>query len=170
MKSKSSWLVAFLTSILVFPQLVNASETRGYFGFSFGSSDDEVLNETESGFKLVLGASLSDNLAVEGAFVDLGTINYGFAEISQYGIAGNLIGKIPVGDAVSLFAKAGLFSWTFEVDYGYIAEDTGVDITYGAGLEVKLTDKASLLGEYESFEVSDGDVSLVSLGFRLYFR
>ena len=171
MNIKSYLKSALLVSALTASQMVNASDTRAYFGFSAGSSDDEVLNETETGIKLNVGAKLSENFGIEGAFVHLGIIDYGFTEISQYGISGNLIGYVPLGDRVSVFGRFGLFSWTFEVDSGgFVSEDTGVDVTYGVGLEVNLSERVSVLAEYDSYEVSDGDVSLVSLGFRYYVQ
>ena len=139
--------------------------------FGVGSSKDDVLEESATGFKIGIGANLNENIAVEAAFVDLGTIDFPFGvEVSQYGLAGSLKPFYNVNDQAAIFARFGLYSWTFEITDGFITlEDTGVDPFIGFGVEFKAGDKAAVIAEYEAYDVSDGDVSLLSIGIKISF-
>jgi hypothetical protein len=140
----------------------------GYIGISGGSSKDDVLDETASGFKLAVGGSFSDSLDAEIAYVDLGTITIGPFDIEQSGLAASVSPVLKINDQASLFAKVGLFAWTFKVSDSFgSGEDTGTDLFYGFGFEYKISDKLGLIAEYEKYDVSDGDVSLTSLGIRI---
>jgi len=98
-------------------------------GASFGTANDDLLNEDSNAYKLTLGYKVSDNLSFDIEYVDLG--DYFFDIISQSGFSANIIGSLPVANNFSVFGKAGLFAWTLEAP-GF--EDTGTDITYGLGL------------------------------------
>jgi hypothetical protein len=141
----------------------------GYFGFNAGSTDDEVLDETDSGFRLVLGAQPNEYFGYEIAFVNLGDYVDGY--VSQYGVSFDLIGYIPVTDSFSIFGKAGLFSWTFEDDTGFSGtlEQTGSDSFVGFGAQFNTSDKVAIIVETATYEVFDGDVSLVSAGVKIGF-
>lgn len=141
----------------------------GYFGFSAGSTDDKELDESDSGFKLVLGAKPNENFGYEIAFVDLGDYVNGY--VSQYGVSIDLIGYIPLSDNFSVFGKVGLYSWTFEVDTGFYGtyEETGTDSFIGIGAQFNASDKIAIVIESATYEVFDGDVSLVSAGIKVGF-
>ncbi len=134
-------------------------------GASFGTANDDLLNEDSSAYKLTLGYKVSDNLSYDIEYVDLG--DYFFDFISQSGVSFNIIGSLPVTDDFSIFGKAGLFAWTLGAS-GF-EDDTGTDITYGFGLMYDITTRVSLVGEYEFYEVSDGDVDLISAGLKISF-
>ncbi len=137
-----------------------------YFGISVGSSDDDVFNETDTGIKLILGFQPSDVVALEIAYVDLGDFDTIFGSVSQSGIALNAIGKIPLNNDVALTGKLGMYSW--DISLGS-ASNTGTDLAYGFGVEVKVSKEVSIVAEYEMFDVDDGDVSLISGGAKFYF-
>lgn len=143
---------------------------NGYLLLGAGTSKDDVLDESATGIKIGVGANLNKNIAVEAAFVDLGTIDFPGVEFSQYGLAASVIPTLQVNDNVALFAKLGLFSWTFEVNSIIgSGEDTGTDPFIGFGVEFKANAKMAVVVEYEGYEVSDGDVSLLSVGARIGF-
>ena len=158
----------FLAALLACTSLLSSSvfaieNNQAYFGFSLGTADDEYFDEQDSAFKLLIGKKISDNMAVEGAIVDLGEY-IGF--FNQSGIAGNIVGSLPLSDSFSVFAKAGLFLWTVEA---FGATNSGTDLTYGFGIQADITDSVSFVAETEFFDVDDGDVSLVSAGLKIGF-
>ncbi|MES0328333.1 MAG: outer membrane beta-barrel protein [Gammaproteobacteria bacterium] len=145
---------------------------NGYLLASIGNSDDDVLQETATGIKIGMGAMLNENLAVELAYVDLGTIDFPFfgVEISQYGLAASLIPIHKISEQAAVYAKIGLYSWTLEVSDPFgSGEDTGTDLFYGFGFEHKVGDSVAVVAEYEFYEVSDGDVDLLSVGVKIDF-
>ena len=162
-----------LLTVLCFLTLGSATHAlaNGYLLLSAGSSNDDVLDESATGFKIGVGTMINENLAVEAAYVDLGTIDFPFGiEVSQYGLAASLIPVLKINEDAAVYAKIGLYSWTFEVSSGLgSGEDSGTDAFIGFGFEYKVGDSASVVAEYEAYEVSDGDVDLLSVGVKINF-
>ena len=85
-----------------------------------------------------------------------------------------LTGRIPVGDLVTLYAKAGYMYWSTDVtltgtvtDPHFVAgTDHGHDPFYGAGLRFNFG-KFSVLGEWERYKLRDVDINAVSAGVRV---
>lgn len=150
----------------------SAVEPGGYFGFSLGSAEDDILNESDTGYKLVAGYTVNENLGGEIAFVDLGSYPiydpfFGPLTLDQYGVSFQGVGYLPVGSNLDLFGKFGLFVWT--VDVGF-ATDDGTDLTYGFGGNLRMSDQLSLRAEWERFaDISGGDVDLLSAGITYHF-
>ncbi len=142
-----------------------AAEQGFYAGGSLGESDDEILNETDSGYKLFAGYEFNRNAAVEVAFVDLGEFVGGV--LDQYGLAFQFVGKLPVSNQMNLFGKVGLFNWTVDV---FGLTDDGTDPTYGAGVEFRFTEQLAGRVEWETFQdIAGGDVDLISVGLSVRF-
>lgn len=143
----------------------SAVQPGGYLGFSLGSADDDVFNESDTGYKLVAGYAVNQNLGAEIAFVDLGSYINGL--VDQYGVSFQGVGYIPLGSNLDLFGKFGLFSWTFDVGF---ATDDGTDLTYGFGGNLRMGKQLSLRAEWERFtDISGGDVDLLSAGITYHF-
>ena len=148
-------------------QITHASPPTSYFGFSLGSADDDVLSESDTGFKFFAGHTLNKYLGIELSYVDLG--QYLDGSLEQYGIAFQAIGYLPVSSNFNLIGKVGIFSWTVDVD-GFYAYDDGNDLTYGLGVQYDFDNRISIRGEWEQFfDVAGGDVSLVSAGLLYAF-
>lgn len=144
---------------------VHAVEQGGYIGIAFGDADDDILSETDSGIKIYGGFNLSENLGLEMAYVDLG--EYANNTLEQDGVAFSIVGYLPVTDSFDFFGKFGMFAWEVR-RYPWI--DTGNDLTYGFGGEVRLSEQAAIRAEWEIFkDVSGGDVELISLGVSIRF-
>lgn len=141
-------------------QPAQAASPGGYVGFSLGSADDDVLSESDTGYKLFGGYTANQYLGVEIAFVDLGEYENGLLE--QYGVAFDVVGYLPVTNNFNVLGKLGMFAWT--VDVGPFSND-GTDLTYGLGVQYDFTNRLSFRGEWEEFaDISGGDVSLLSAG------
>lgn len=162
-KIASSFL--FAVSLIFFTQGGLAAESGGYIGFSLGEADDEILNESDTGYKLLGGYRATENLGGEIAFVDLGS--YVNNLLDQYGVSFQGVGYLPVGHNLDLFGKLGLFAWT--VDVGGFTDD-GMDLTYGFGASLRIDNRVSVRAEWERFtDISGGDVDLLSAGIAYHF-
>jgi len=147
-------------------QIAHAAPPVGYFGFSLGSADDDVLSESDTGYKFFGGYTVNNNLGFEIAYVDLGQYVDGLLE--QYGVAFEVVGYLPVSRNLNLMGKIGMFAWT--ADYAAFARDEGTDLTYGLGVQYGFNNRLFVRGEWEQFlDVSGGDVSLLSAGLLYTF-
>jgi OOP family OmpA-OmpF porin len=166
MKRRLLYAATFLIiGLLVLPGASAGEDSRWYLGFGIGSSDDDLLSESDTGIKLFGGYEFNQYFGVETAFVDLGEF-LGFLE--QYGWALEVVGSLPVGEKFTLFAKAGMFSWDLEV-FGETVED-GNDSTFGVGGQWAFAEHWAVRGEYEQFnDISGGDVDLFSVGLLYRF-
>ncbi len=155
------WLSAgtvLLMALLLIPA-TSAAEDRGwYVGIGAGGSDDDVLDESDTGVKVFGGFRFNRVVAVEAAAVDLGEFVSGMLEQTGLAVEGEL--TWPIGDKFGLFAKAGFFAW--EVEVGTFSDD-GTDSTYGVGGKVGLGPHWAIRAEWERFsDILGGDVDLVS--------
>ena len=146
-------------------QIAHAAPPVGYIGFSLGSADDDVLSESDTGYKFFGGYTVNNNLGFEIAYVDLGQYVDGLLE--QYGVAFEVVGYLPLSSKLDLMGKVGMFAWTIDV---LNASDDGTDLTYGLGVQYDLNNRLYVRGEWEQFtDVSGGDVSLLSAGLLYTF-
>lgn len=170
--SKKSCSIVFAGLLMLVTNGASAAQPGGYLGFSLGSADDEILDESDTGYKLLGGFTANENLGIEIAFVDLGSYPafdpiFGPVVLDQYGVAFNGVGYLPVGNYLDLFGKLGLFAWT--VDVGF-ATDDGMDLTYGFGASLRMDSRLSIRAEWERFtDISGGDVDLLSAGIAYHF-
>lgn len=155
------------------------AHSGAYVGFAAGQADDQRLNETDRGLKVFGGWQFAPNLAAEVAYVDLG--RYALpggpsgATFDQYGVSAQLVGFVPLGTSgVSLFGKAGVFSWSIErydnndyyCCYSNNPDDSGTDLTAGAGVQIDFHRNMGLRAEWERFyDVAGGDVDLITAAF-----
>ncbi len=171
MKS-THWLLSITILLLTVMAVPTVSAQGGgpYVGGTLGSSDDEVLDQTGSSFKIFGGYQFTKNIAVEAALVDLGEFDFlGLPNaLEQWGLAYGIVGIVPVGHNGAVFAKAGFFDWS--VDYLSRTVDEGTDLTLGVGAEYGF-DNWGVRVEWERFsDVSDADVDLFSAGVIYRFR
>ena len=158
------WLATgtvLLITLLAIP-VASAGEDKGWYaGAGAGSSDDDILDESDTGLKLFGGYRFNKIVAVEVAYVDLGEFGGGlFVELEQSGVAVEGEFTWPIADKFGLFAKAGFFSW--EVDIGGLSEDD-TDSTFGVGGKVALGAHWAIRAEWERFnDIAGGDVDLIS--------
>lgn len=145
--------------------MAQANEVGLYFGASAAHAEDEILNESQSGFKAFAGVNLTPVLGLEVSYVDLGT--YAGGALTQDGFAYELIGYIPITHQLDLFGRAGLFNWEVADSSTVVS---GSDPTFGLGVNIRLNPHASLRGEYQTFfDVDGGDVDLYSASLSFNF-
>lgn len=149
----------------------SSAQAAGYIGAAFGRSDVDVsgYDEAES-WQLFGGARFSPYFAVEAAYTDLGQFDLKGASNTYVEIDGveiTAVGMLPVSNYVTFFGEAGLFAWNLDAtlfgsDFG---SDDGTDLTYGAGVKLRLVESLDLQFEYQHYEdISDADVDTLYAG------
>lgn len=165
-----------------------------YIGGSIGSSDIDssitrglitsgTVDGKDVGVKLFGGYQLSPNLALELAFVDLGTLTYSGAfggasvvggQVKVSGLNFSVVGSFPVSPGFGIFGKAGVFAWetrASDVTAGVPFAQTrdGSDLSVGLGMDFSVTRNSSVRAEWEQFKIGSDNASLLSVGFVVKF-
>ncbi len=197
--------IGILGSLIAGP-VVAQEAGQFYGGLSLGRSkakiDDERItanllgagltttgmtnDDSSTGYKLFGGYQLHRNFAVEGGYFDLG--KFGFTSttvpagtldgrIKLRGVNLDLVGRLPLGDRFSIFAKVGgqyaqardTFSGTGFVNaLNPSPKKSELNYKLGLGLQYAFTPSITLRGEAERYRVNDavgnhGDINFYSL-------
>ena len=184
--SKAALKSALLVLALV--PFAAQAESGFYFGVGVGSGNVEAnfgdtgipnlpssIDEDDTAYKIFAGFNFdlpSIILSVEAGYVDLGEpdIDVGVGDlvfdptgIHLWGIAAYEAGP------VDLFAKLGYIEWDLDVELlDESFSDSGSDMGYGLGLAFN-AGPVQIRGEYEMYDIDDGDASMLSLGLVYQF-
>ena len=176
------WLAAAAALLLGISGPVIA---QGYIGAGAGITTSDLWNDIsgpgvncddeDTGLKIFGGYKFTPNLAVEGAWIDLGEVSAsGFggtatAEADGFQIAA--VGMFPINPQWSLFGKVGAFMWDASVttNSGFSASDDGTDIMFGFGGMWNFAPQFGLRAEWERFDVDDEDIDFLSIGVQFNF-
>jgi len=181
-------LQALLAAALMLP-VVAMADSGFYVGGSIGNSTVEFdtadigipgvptnYDENDSGYKLFAGYRFDlpvVEFGIEAGYVDFGKPDFDIvgdpASIEADGF--NLWGIAGVGlGPVDVFAKIGYLAWDAEAVYqGLSSGDDDSDIGYGVGLAFWLG-SIQLRGEFETYDLDEVDLSMLSLGVAYQFN
>jgi OmpA-OmpF porin, OOP family len=209
-------LKTFTKTLLALMVLFNATAaySQWYFGVAGGTSSfdlpDEIdeLNrliddvntipgvdasfdaeDSDTGMKLFAGNRLSDTLAIEFGYIDLGEISADFSLVddgtstgdpisafvsernSVSGFSFAAVGELPFSETASLIGRIGVYVWESEYefssedsDFGSFSEsgsDDGNDIFYGVGLNVGWLELF-----YDVYDIDGDGVNFIGLSAR----
>lgn len=173
-------VLTLLASMLALPLSAHGgAESGAYLGAGIGNSNidgavgDDTFDVDTNGYKLILGYNFGIvplvDLAIEGAYVDMGDEKVGDLTFSQTSLNGFGLLGLSFGP-VGLFAKAGFAAWDAESKIGNLKTTvSGTDPVYGIGARVQVF-KVSGRIEYEYYDQSDfGDVSMTSISLLYTF-
>jgi hypothetical protein len=189
----------------------NAGAGTIYGGASIGQTSDSTCNSvsdqagallgnincpTPSGWKVFGGYTVAPNLAVEGAYVDMGkgTTNGVVPVIPGVNSAANAtalstkssgvnvsgVASVAATNQVNLFGKAGMMAWNKETTAtvenvgatsATVTQTTktdGVDVSLGAGAEYKINDNWGVRGEVEHFDGLNSNLYSVGASFATF--
>lgn len=151
-----------------------------YGGFKSRGGDFDDENDY---YEVLAGFKFNPYLGVEGAYANFGEYGGDFAsaEVQGYGVA--LVGYLPLMDRVDLYAKAGKFFSTVDVEFAGFDDDFDDDqIYYGVGADFALSEPLTLSIEYDRYKVdvndsewpvelddSDTDIDTVKVGLKFKF-
>ncbi len=137
----------------------------------FDDVDDtfDAYDSDDTAWKAFVGWRASPNLALELAYVNLGSPDDQILPdtdltIETDGFAPYIVGTIPIGDWFELFAKAGYYWYDVETristPLGSISEDdSDSTFTWSAGLGVNVFERLNVRLEYEQFDFDQADDS-----------
>jgi len=196
MKSRYVLLLLFVLLILA-PGRVDASKfyaggslSQSSVDISAGDLDDGsftsgTADNTDKGWKGLVGFRLFKFLAIEADKIDVGevavdAVSDGMGTMFAAGdvrvtrdLDGYRLGalaSLPIGKRFSVFARFGYFEWDSVTAYSNngtpIGTDTDSDTDefYGAGVGWKFRGGTTLRVEYESMTLDDTDIDIASVG------
>ncbi|MDO9221038.1 MAG: outer membrane beta-barrel protein [Thiobacillus sp.] len=167
----------------------NGSDLDAELFSSYGITSSTSTDDTDTGWKAFAGYRFMKYLAVEGAYANLGeftahsTVTAPSAGIVDSNVETtawtiSALGILPLGDRFSLFGRVGVNVWDTDISAtgtggGVTASasdsDDGTDWVYGVGAAYSFTDNLSLRGEWERYDLGDGDIDLLSAGISWNF-
>jgi len=186
---------AFLTAAASLP----ANAVDLYIGGAVGASDygdtgtlprGISVKSRDIGYKLLLGARLMPELAIEGGYMDLGKAKFkialGNGEVSGSfkgsGVFVDAVGTLPINSDWSAFGKIGILSGKTKLSASMNGEsgglsDTGMGARFGIGATYVLTKAVSIRTEWERSHFNTtldgqsvkGNVDLLSVGLNYSF-
>jgi len=156
---------------------VDAHADDGHSGIYLGAGVGEVTNEVDDfkadgvAVKFFAGYALNQYFAAEAAYIYAGTLKDTVEDVNlsveSDGFVMAALGKLPLSDAFSLFAKLGYTFYNEKVqgrrgDVSLTEKNSGDDPLYGVGADLRLGRKLQLRAEYEVVDVKDADFNLLS--------
>lgn len=167
----------------------------GYFGLGAGqvmaqdycdSAPGLVISncdDKDTGYRIFGGYKFNRNLAIEGAYADLGSYpasgtfqgNPFNVKSDVTGLTVQAVGMVPMGDFVTLLGRAGLIHWSIDSSgqvgggFGRVSDD-GVDLALGIGAQFNLTRNFGLRADFDLYpklgndDTGEEDLSMISVG------
>ncbi len=170
------------------------SSTCASLGPILSSRTSCTFDLKDTGWKLFGGNQLNEYAAVEASYIDFGkmkanaagtlkntsTAATGSAEFKAKSFDVALVGTMPVGEALGIIGRAGLFLWKVEAPASATAisggatssanpKKTGFDITIGAGVKYDFTKKIGMRAVWDRYKnVGDQPTTGESFSIDLY--
>lgn len=160
------WLVAMLgASALAMSGGAMAQQkmqdTGWYVGADVGTTDLDGADD-DTGLRILGGYNINRNFAAELGYSML--YDKGGVEVTAWELVG--IGKYPVSNNFSIFGKLGFAMWEAEANLGPFGrvKDDGTDLTFGLGVQYDLSRNFGVRGQWQTYDVGDGDADVLSIG------
>lgn len=158
----------------------------GYVGLNLGVPHFQApcygpfsCDDPQIAGKLYTGGLFSKAIGVELGYINVGRAVRNGGDVSAQGANVSLVGNVPLGDVLNVFAKVGgTYGWTktnvsplfLSLENG---EKDGFGVSYGAGIAIDATPQIQLLVEWDrhqfNFKNGASDVELFSLGIKYKF-
>lgn len=152
-----------------------------YVGAGVGQATLEVdgsgFDADDTSFKVFGGYAFNQNFAVELTYLNGGkpdeTFRVGTVSVNVEGeltgFNASVIGRLPLNESFSLFAKAGYGTYDIEItgrsgNTRVSFDDDGSEFSYGAGAAFSFNESFELRAEYEALNIDDGDFNVISVG------
>jgi len=175
-------LATVTTAVLAASPVFAADDAGWYAGAGLGnfSADSQTIyggrdfDGSDFGFKLFGGYQFMPWLAVEGEYIDGGTIDDNYdsgteqlkLETDVTGFVGSVVGILPIGEQFNVFGKLGFMYWDADgaakirssgdvvAKDGRLNED-GTDFAWAIGGTWNITENLGVRAEYQGFEISE---------------
>lgn len=164
----------------------NDDEKTGfYLGANYGGfkSRGGEFEDDNDFFQFTGGYKFSPYIGAEVDYSNFGEYGGDVASAELDGWGASLLGFLPVTDTLDLYAKAGVFMSSVNVEVVDFDEDFDDEqVFFGVGAEFDLTDMVSLVLEYNRYKIevddsdfpvdldsSDTDIDTLKVGAKFYF-
>ncbi|MFZ6048896.1 outer membrane beta-barrel protein [Pseudomonas sp. CR3202] len=157
-------------AVLTITSLGAFADDRGLYlggGVTRVEIDEHALGDEDNSYKAYVGYRFNPYLAVEGAWVDLGSFGGGRADFEGHSLQAAAHFGVPVGDRLRLFASAGVHAW--DADSDITGGSSDLDLTYGLGVELDVFRNFGVRLEQEVLKVGDVDLDQTSATAYLKF-
>ncbi len=136
-----------------------------YVSIGVGEADDDILETSDTAWKLSAGGYFSEHFGAEVGLVSLGSPSVLGIEFDQGGIAAFGLARLPLGENFDVHAKLGYFAWRVEASAdGISASEDGTDFAWGLGTGYNFGDRFRLEAQYEQFlDLVGSDVDMLSV-------
>lgn len=161
---------------------------NSYLGVNVGRTDFKLDNGTglygsdhrNRAYGIAMGSYFRDsNLGMELGYINFGDVERGGGGTKAHDIHLNLIGRMPIGSSFNLLGKVGGIYARTDVSSGpgsgiTSGNESGLDWTYGAGLEFAFARQWSAVLQYDDYNLkfAGGDrnrINNLSLGVRYLY-
>jgi OOP family OmpA-OmpF porin len=143
------------------------------------SFDEFDVDADSTAYRLTVGWRFNDYLAIDGGYQNFGRFEQTFDDegtpvnisLKADGFTLGAIGSLPINDRFSLFARAGGFFWDGDANINDVtsASPEEVNIYFGAGLRMALTEKLSATLDGSRYDLDGTDSTVFSLGLDFRF-
>lgn len=141
----------------------SGSASKFYLGAGIGSMKTDIpsVNSNAIAWSLFAGTAINRNLAVEVAYINLGSTDLGTSYLKGTTYSLNLVGNIPVTQAISMFAKFGFANTGV---YNETAGSAGTTYsnaapTIGLGVQANVSRKADVRIAYDNYKFITSNTS-----------
>jgi len=154
----------------------NAQDHHMYMGAGVGQSkvNEGSYDDRDTAFSVFGGYDFNQYFSVEAGYADLGNLksNVGGPDLEATAPYIAAVGKLPINDKVSLYAKAGVNRWSLDDAAPSLtgtSDDSGTDPTYGIGVNYRINDKYALRGDYSRLKLGDMNVDMAQIQATFHF-
>lgn len=173
-KSIALGVVVSLATATAIAAPYQGSNRGGYVGMSIGNAELDSADGSGSyddiNLRAYLGYQLNQYFAIEGGFSSMPFDDVLGDVADLTGVDITLLGKLPVTQKMSAYAKLGYWDWDVSVPYYGTYYDLfgGSDMLYGIGFEYKFTPRLSMNIDAIRYEAEDADIDTLnaSLSYR----
>jgi hypothetical protein len=144
-----------------------------------GDVNGVSIDDSATAFRLSTGYRFVSWLGLEGAYVNLGTLESSveFApgttapvEASADGFEMAAVVHIPVSDKLAATAQAGVLWWNSDTRIGSTGtDDSGNDFAWGVGVEYAIKSTFAVDGGWRRYAVDEVDADTIWIGVQLRF-
>jgi opacity protein-like surface antigen len=178
-----------------FAGFIDALESDEEFDFDV---EESSLDKSNAGFSLAVGYQITQNIAVEAAYLDLGRVSFdasgtvdgGEGAVSEFAIGAgfkskgpslSVVGSWPINEMFSIDGRIGAYkgktkgdlsvSVDAEGEEGVVASDKNTSMLLGVGATWSLTETIGVRLGYTRIQdaVAERDVDRFALGLRFSF-
>jgi OmpA-OmpF porin, OOP family len=168
-----------------------ADDYKHYIGSNFddGSFTSSSVDDSDTGRRLFIGASINPNISFEFGHVDFGKASTtaqsngccfyspgpAYHKLTADGLELSAVGRLTIGERGAITVRIGRLDWDVEEsirDSGVAMVDgsgDGSDFFSAFGGEYRFAERLSIRGEYAFYSLEDFEVSLLSAALAFYF-